>query len=114
MTEGSLFGLDTAAHAAAVEPMQSHNDPGTENDVSVAHLARIIAAVTSFAGRMRFDPARPDGTPRKPMNVERLQSMGWQGKIGLREGIEATYDCLLANQHRMREIQAGETRRHLE
>ena len=56
----------------------------------------ILAAVTGFRGRIVWDPTKPDGTPRKLMDVSRLTTLGWQARIGLREGLERTYAGFLA------------------
>ncbi len=64
---------------------------GWGRDVSIAELARMIAAVVGFRGELRFDPSRPDGTPRKLLDVSRLTTLGWQPRIGLAEGLASTY-----------------------
>jgi GDP-L-fucose synthase len=55
-----------------------------------------VAAVTGFTGRIAWDPSKPDGTPRKLMDVSRLTALGWRSRIGLREGVERTYASYLA------------------
>ena len=64
---------------------------GTGTDVTIRELTETVAAVTEFRGRITWDATKPDGTPRKLMDVSRLQALGWQARIGLREGIEKTY-----------------------
>ena len=64
---------------------------GTGTDLTIAELADTIADVVGFRGRIVFDPSKPDGTPRKLLDVRRLAVRGWSAKIGLREGIIATY-----------------------
>lgn len=64
---------------------------GTGQDVSIADLAEMVAREVGYQGRIVFDPSRPDGTPRKLLDVSRLTALGWQPRIGLREGIAATY-----------------------
>ena len=64
---------------------------GTGRDCSIAELARIIAQVTGFTGELVFDTDRPDGAPRKLLDVSKLEALGWRARIGLREGIERTY-----------------------
>jgi GDP-L-fucose synthase len=64
---------------------------GIGEDVSIAELAEIVRAVVGYTGAIRFDPSQPDGTPRKVLDVSRLSGMGWNARIGLRAGIEATY-----------------------
>lgn len=65
---------------------------GWGEDVTIAELARMIASATGFRGRLRFDPGRPDGTPRKLLDTSRLTALGWKPRIRLPEGIAATLD----------------------
>jgi GDP-L-fucose synthase len=67
---------------------------GAGEDVTIAELARIVAGVTGFSGEIGFDTSRPDGTPRKLLDVSRLTALGWQARIGLKEGIASTYQWL--------------------
>ncbi len=99
MAEACLFvmNLDRETYAQHTTPMLSHINVGTGTDASIAELARIVARVTSFHGSITFDPSKPDGAPRKLMNVSRLSALGWQAKIGLLEGIEDTYRWFLNN-----------------
>ena len=105
MAEACLFvmNLDRETYAQHTTPMLSHINVGTGTDASIAELARIVARVTSFHGRITFDPSKPDGAPRKLMNVSRLSALGWQAKIGLLEGIEDTYRWFLNNAADLRE-----------
>jgi len=64
---------------------------GSGSDVSIAELARSIAAVVGFPGTLRFDPSKPDGTPRKLLDSSRLTALGWSPRIALEDGIRATY-----------------------
>lgn len=63
---------------------------GTGSDISIGDLANLIRDVTGFGGEIRFDPTKPDGTPRKLLDVSRVKRLGWEAEIGLREGIEST------------------------
>jgi GDP-L-fucose synthase len=65
---------------------------GVGEDLSIAELAELVARVVGYAGQIRFDPSRPDGTPRKLLDVSRLHALGWRARIGLEDGIRATYD----------------------
>ncbi len=67
---------------------------GVGRDVTIAELARIVADVTGFSGEIALDTSRPDGTPRKLLDVGRLTALGWQARIELEEGIAATYRWL--------------------
>ncbi|WP_434616951.1 GDP-L-fucose synthase [Tabrizicola sp. M-4] len=105
MAEASLFvmNLDPATYEANTRPMLSHINVGTGEDVSIRELAELLAEVTGFKGRLVFDATKPDGTPRKLMDVSRLASMGWRARTGLREGIEGTYRWFLQNSDTLRE-----------
>ncbi|MFN4129779.1 MAG: GDP-L-fucose synthase family protein [Paracoccaceae bacterium] len=100
MAEASLFVLDLpkAEYDANTQPMLSHINVGSGTDVSILDLARMVAAVTGFKGRITTDPTKPDGTLRKLMDVSRLARMGWQAQIKLEAGLSETYDWFLANQ----------------
>jgi GDP-L-fucose synthase len=73
---------------------------GWGEDLSIAELAQLIAAVTGFAGRLHFDPAKPDGTPRKLLDVSRMRSLGWSPRVPLRAGVAATYEWFRAQRER--------------
>jgi GDP-L-fucose synthase len=64
---------------------------GTGTDVSIRELTELVAAVTGYRGRIVWDATKPDGTPRKLMDVSRLSGLGWRARVGLREGVERTY-----------------------
>jgi len=64
---------------------------GWGHDVTIRDLAELVASVVGFEGRISFDPAKPDGTPRKLLDVSRLTQLGWQPRIPLKEGIDRTY-----------------------
>ena len=67
-------------------------------DCTIRELAETLARVTGFTGRLAFDATKPDGTPRKLMDVSRLTALGWQAQIGLEDGLRETYAWFLANQ----------------
>jgi GDP-L-fucose synthase len=75
---------------------------GCGTDVSIAELAGMIAKVVGFHGTLRFDSTRPDGTPRKLLDVSRLSALGWTAKIALEDGIAATYDWYRHSLDRLR------------
>ncbi|WP_068115295.1 GDP-L-fucose synthase [Tropicimonas marinistellae] len=99
MAEASLFvlELDRAAYDRSTEPMLSHINVGTGTDISIAELAAMIAEVTGYTGRIAYDRTKPDGTPRKLMDVSRLAEMGWTAQIPLRDGVAQTYEWFLEN-----------------
>lgn len=65
---------------------------GTGEDISIKELALLIMEVVGYKGELKFDPSKPDGTPRKLMDVSRLTDLGWKYKIGLNEGIKSVYE----------------------
>jgi GDP-L-fucose synthase len=97
-----LLNLPKDSYAANTQPMLSHINVGTGSDVSIAGLAQTIAEVTGFEGRISFDTTKPDGTPRKLLDVSRVTNMGWAACVPLEEGIRQTYDWFLANQGSLR------------
>ncbi len=105
MAEASLFvmKLDRASYEANTQPMLSQINVGTGTDVTIRELAETLADVTGFRGRLVFDSSKPDGAPRKLMNVSRLAAMGWRAKTDLRDGIEDTYRWFLDNAASLRE-----------
>lgn len=79
-----------------VEPMQSHINVGTGEDISIRELADTIAQVVGFDGRIEFDKSKPDGTPRKLLDVSTLRRLGWRPKTALKEGLTKAYRAYLA------------------
>ena len=79
-----------------------HINVGSGEDLSIRQLAEIIAQVVGFTGRIEFDPAMPDGTPRKLMDVSRIRALGWRPRISLTEGIRGAYAWYLANSAEVR------------
>lgn len=105
MAEASLYVLDLGreTYEANVRPTLSHINVGSGRDVAIAELASLLAEITGYAGRISFDTTKPDGTPRKLLDVTRLAAMGWTAKIGLREGIEGTYRWFIDNASHLRQ-----------
>jgi len=68
-----------------------HVNVGTGEDLSIRELAETLREVVAPGLRLAFDPGKPDGTPRKLLDVSRLHALGWRHRVGLREGIESTY-----------------------
>jgi nucleoside-diphosphate-sugar epimerase len=104
MAEASLFVLDLAKadYEANTQPMLSHINVGSGTDLSILELAQLVARICGYDGRITTDPGKPDGTPRKLMDVRRLARMGWRARIGLEDGIAETYRWFLDNQDRFR------------
>jgi GDP-L-fucose synthase len=91
-----VMNLAPAAYAAHTDAMHSHINVGTGEDVTIAALARLVGEVVGYRGRIRFDTSKPDGTPRKLLDVSRLQSLGWRASTPLADGLRRTYDAFLA------------------
>jgi GDP-L-fucose synthase len=70
---------------------------GTGEDLTIAELAQTVMRVVGFAGQLVFDASKPDGTPRKLLDVSRANALGWKAKVGLEEGIALAYQDFLAN-----------------
>jgi len=70
---------------------------GTGQDITIRELAECIGAIVGYAGPLRFDPSKPDGTPRKLLDISRLQSLGWSPKIALPDGVAETYRWFLTS-----------------
>ena len=76
---------------------EGHINVGTGEDVTIKQLAETIADVVGYERHINWDKTKPNGTPRKVLNVNKIKSLGWEPKIGLREGIEKTYKWYLEN-----------------
>jgi GDP-L-fucose synthase len=89
--------------AEAIEFLLEHYDSpeiinvGCGQDVTIRELAELVCDVVDFSGTLEFDKTKPDGTPRKLLDLTRLTKLGWQPKISLREGIKSTYEWFLKN-----------------
>lgn len=94
MASASVFVMNLAEHeyARCTEPMLSHINVGTGRDCSIRELAELIASATGFEGELEFDTSKPDGAPRKLLDVERLKNMGWQPRVSFRDGLRDTYE----------------------
>lgn len=97
-----VMELDSERYWDAVEPMCSHINVGTGVDCTIRELAETVARVTGFQGDLVWDTGKPDGTPRKLLDVSRLHSLGWEASIGLEDGLRDTYRWFLEHQDRFR------------
>jgi GDP-L-fucose synthase len=86
-----VMNLDHEAYAAHTDPMHSHINVGTGEDVTIAELARMVGEVVGYRGRIGFDTSKPDGTPRKLLDVSKLKQLGWQASTPLPEGLRRAY-----------------------
>ena len=94
-----LYSEDLAE--AVLHVLDHYSEPGPINvgfgeDISIKDLSTIIAGVVGFEGEIRWDPSKPDGTPRKILDSGRIRALGWTPQVGLHEGIRRTYDWYLA------------------
>jgi GDP-L-fucose synthase len=99
MAAASLFvmQLEDGVYRAHTQPMLSHINVGTGVDCSIRELAETVARVTGYTGRLGFDASKPDGTPRKLMDVARLAALGWRAGIALEDGLRDAYAWFIAN-----------------
>lgn len=87
---------DACAFLLKLENPPDWVNVGTGTDVTIKELTETVAAVTGFTGKIVWDTSKPDGTPRKLMDVSKLDALGWRARTGLREGVERTYASFLA------------------
>ena len=85
-------------HATKFYDGYEHINIGLGEDVTIAELAQLVMDVVGFRGRLVNDPSKPDGTPRKLMDASRLQALGWQAKIPLRDGLQSAYEWFVNNE----------------
>ncbi|KYN85333.1 GDP-fucose synthetase [Vibrio cidicii] len=97
-----VMELDNEAYQANTEPMLSHINVGTGVDCTIREMAETMAKVVGFEGKVVFDSTKPDGTPRKLMDVSRLAALGWRYQVSLEQGLSKTYQWFLANQENFR------------
>ncbi|URD37931.1 GDP-L-fucose synthase [Methylobacterium tardum] len=104
MARASVFvmEMDDALYAANTRPDLSHINVGTGEDCTIRQLAETLARVIGYEGDLAFDATKPDGTPRKLMDVSRLTAMGWRPQIGLEDGLRQTYGWFLENHATLR------------
>lgn len=87
-----VMELDRTRYAAHTEPMQSHINVGTGTDVTIGKLAELVGKTIGYSGHIEFDATKPDGTPRKLLDSQRLVSLGWQPVTSLETGLAVTYE----------------------
>ena len=99
-----VMNLDGEIFSSHTESMISHINVGTGIDCTIKELAETIAKVTGFDGRLIFDSSKPDGTPRKLMDVSRLKKLGWQYSVSLENGLTKTYSWYKNNFEEARSV----------
>lgn len=97
-----VMELDSETYQANTAPMLSHINVGTGVDCTIREMAETMAKVVGFEGKVVFDSTKPDGTPRKLMDVSRLAALGWQYRVDLEAGLRLTYQWFLDNQDNFR------------
>jgi GDP-L-fucose synthase len=104
MAAASLYvmNLDEDTYQANTQPMLSHINVGTGIDCTIRELVETVAKVVGYQGEIIFDTKKPDGAPRKLMDVSRLADLGWKASIELEAGLAKTYQWFLENQHSFR------------
>ncbi|WP_439509899.1 GDP-L-fucose synthase [Marinimicrobium koreense] len=105
MAAASVFvmELDDNTYQANTQPMLSHINVGTGVDCTIKELTETVARVVGFEGTIEWDTSKPDGTPRKLMDVSRLATLGWRASISLEDGLKNAYEWFLNNQDRFRQ-----------
>jgi GDP-L-fucose synthase len=93
-----VMHLDKATYDQYTEPMCSHINVGTGSDMTINELAETIKDVIGYGGNIEFDPSKPDGTPRKLMDGQRLMNLGWQPGVALKEGLMMAYHDYLSTE----------------
>lgn len=104
LADASVFLMELAEKKfrAVVTQRLSHINIGTGVDCTIGDLAQTLAEVVGFTGELIFDRDKPDGAPRKLMDVSRLSSLGWRASISLQQGLRQTYDWFLQHQIQLR------------
>lgn len=99
MAAASVYMMELPAETYVLhtQPMLSHVNVGTGLDCTIRELAETIKRVTGYEGELRFDASKPDGTPRKLLDVSRLKDLGWQATISLEEGLHDAYSWYVEN-----------------
>ncbi len=97
-----VMELDKEIYLANTEPMLSHINVGTGVDCTIRELVETVAKVVGFEGKVKFDATKPDGAPRKLMNVDRLNYLGWQYSVNLEDGLNMAYQWFIDNQDKFR------------
>jgi GDP-L-fucose synthase len=97
MAQASLFvlELDEQVYKANTQPMLSHINIGTGKDITIREMAKTMKRVVGYKGKLIFDATKPDGAPRKLIDIIRLKKMGWEYSVDLKDGLKETYKWYL-------------------
>ncbi len=99
-----VMNLDSSTFSQHTSAMMSHINVGTGVDCTIRELAETMKQVVGFAGEIVFDSTKPDGTPRKLMDVTRLEQLGWKSSVSLFDGLGLTYKWFLEHEDELRSI----------
>lgn len=99
-----VMNLDKAIYSEHTQPMMSHINVGTGVDCTIGELAETMRQVVGFEGEIVFDTSKPDGTPRKLMDVSRLERLGWKASVSLQDGLGVTYQWFLEHAAELRSV----------
>jgi GDP-L-fucose synthase len=104
MAEASIFvhNLERDIYERTTQPLLSHINVGTGLDVTVRELAETVREIVGFSGKLVFDTTKPDGTPRKLMDVKKLERLGYAATTSLHSGIKLAYEDFLINGSELR------------
>jgi GDP-L-fucose synthase len=87
-----VMDLPRETYAACTEVTTSHINVGTGEDLSIAELASLVSEVVGYQGEIRYDTSKPDGTPRKLLDISRIRELGWKPEVSLRDGVTRAYE----------------------
>lgn len=93
-----VMNLDQQAYQQVTEPMLSHLNVGTGKDVKIAELVDMLVKISGFTGKVVYNSDKPDGTPRKLLNTDKINQLGWSPKIDLYSGLQQTYQWYVQQQ----------------
>lgn len=101
MARASVFvmDLDQVRYQQVTEPMQSHLNVGYGSDIAIAELAQEVAKAIGYTGKIVYDAAKPDGSPKKLMSSERLNTLGWKPSVSLEAGLILAYEDFCRSQN---------------
>jgi len=99
LAEACLFILEMSRKQVeeSVLPMSSHINVGTGKDCMISELVELIKSIVQYDGKVIYDSSKPDGTPRKLLDVQKIQDLGWQSKISLSSGLQSTYEWFISS-----------------
>ncbi len=97
-----VMNLDKDVYDQYTSPMQSHINVGYGDDITIGDLAQAVGEAVGYSGKIKFDPSKPDGTPRKLIDSARLNSLGWKPKVDLKNGLKKAYADFLAHADSLR------------